>query len=277
MFSFTVPEFAFICAIVAFVGSLILFPSFRKQFGSMVGGFLQVFVQNTAKTPEGAKAIYAQRIDEATDQYNEACNTLRDLTGKLKTIQDQFAASQKRAEDYDKRAKAAMSRGDEESATIFARNLQEEMDAMENLSQQYAKMRPAVEEMKNIKEKLENQLAALKRESKDVVSEMQANEQISAAYDSVGKFRSVTGTDKMLNATRDGLQESREKAAGAKVLYQSSRDGKLDKANAKTADYKVNDYLESLKKGTAKPITYDIKDVNAFTKSSGLNQAQSKK
>lgn len=86
--------------------------------------------------------------------------------------------------------------------------------------------------MKNIKEKLENQLAALKRESKDVVSEMQANEQISAAYDSVGKFRSATGTDKMLNATRDGLQESREKAAGAKVLYQSSRDGKLDKANA---------------------------------------------
>lgn len=169
-----------------------------------------------------------------------------------------------------------MSRGDEESATIFARNLQEEMDAMENLSQQYAKMRPAVEEMKNIKEKLENQLAALKRESKDVVSEMQANEQISAAYDSVGKFRSATGTDKMLNATRDGLQESREKAAGAKVLYQSSRDGKLDKANAKTADYKVNDYLESLKKGTAKPITYDIKDINAFTKSSGLN-TQSKK
>lgn len=150
------------------------------------------------------------------------------------------------------------------------------MDAMENLSQQYAKMRPAVDEMKNIKEKLENQLAALKRESKDVVSEMQANEQISAAYDSVGKFRSVTGTDKMLNATRDGLQESREKAAGAKILYQSSRDGKLDKANAKTADYKVNDYLESLKKGTAKPITYDIKDINAFTKSSGLN-TQSKK
>ncbi len=276
MFSFTVPEFIFVCVVGAFGVSLILFPSFRKQLGSLVGGFLQLFVQDTAKTPEGAKAIYAQKIDEATDQYNEACDTLRNLTGKLKTIQDQFAASQKRAEDYDKRAKAAMARGDEESATIFARNLQEEMDAMENLSQQYAKMRPAVEEMKNIKEKLENQLAALKRESKDVVSEMQANEQISAAYDSVGKFRSATGTDKMLNATRDGLQESREKAAGAKVLYQSSRDGKLDKANAKTADYKVNDYLESLKKGTAKPITYDIKDINAFTKSSGLN-TQSKK
>lgn len=276
MFHLTIPEFVVICISGVFVISLILFPSFRKQLKSLIGGFLQVFVTDTAKTPEGAKAIYAQKIDEATDQYNEACDTLENLTGKLKTIQDQFASAQKRAEDYDKRAKAAMSRGDEESATIFARNLQEEMDAMENLSQQYAKMRPAVEEMKNIKEKLEDQLAALKRESKDVVSEMQANEQISAAYSSVDKFRATTGTDKMLNATRDGLQESREKAAGAKVLYQTSRDGKLDKANAKTADYKVNDYLESLKKGTSKPITYDIKDINAFTKSSGLNP-QSKK
>lgn len=113
---------------------------------------------------------------------------------------------------------------------------------------------------------MENQLAALKRESKDVVSEMQANEQISAAYDSVGKFRSATGTDKMLNATRDGLQESREKAAGAKVLYQSSRDGKLDKANAKTADYKINVYLESLKKWELRNHTYDIKDYQCLHK-----------
>lgn len=276
MFSFTIGEFVFICAAVAFGGSLILFPSFRQQLKSLAGGFLQIFVQDTAKTPEGAKAIYAQKIDEATDQYTQACNTLRDLTGKLKTIQDQFAACQERATDYDKRAKAAMSRGDEESARTFARNLQEEMDAMENLSQQYTKMRPAVEEMKNIKEKLENQLAALKRESKDVVSEMRANEQISAAYSSVDKFRATTGTDKMLNATRDGLQESREKAAGAKILYQTSRDGKLDKAAAKTADYKVDDYLDSLRKGTSKPVTYNITDINAFTKSSGLN-TQSKK
>ena len=265
MFSFTISEFTFICVGVVFVGSLILFPSFRQQLKALAGGFLQNFVQDTAKTPEGAKAIYAQKIDEATDKYNEACDTLQSLTGKLKTIKDQYAASQKRAEDFDKRARAAMSRNDEESATIFARSLQEEQDAMENLAQQYQKMQPAVEEMKTIKEKLEDELAALKRESKDVVSELQANQQISEAYSTVDKFRANTGTDKMLNATREGLQDSREKAAGAKVLYQSSREGKLDKANSKTADYKVNDYLDSLRKGASKP------------KSSGLNQTQSKK
>ena len=277
MFSFTVPEFAFLCACVAFVGSLILFPSFRKQLGSLVGGFLQVFVQDTAKTPEGAKAIYAQKIDEMTTKYTDACNTLRDLTGKLKTIQDKYAACQKKAKEYDERAKAAMSRGDEESATTYARMLQEELDEAENLSEQFQKIKPAAEEVKTIKEKLENQLAALKRESKDVVSELKANEQVADVYSNLDRLRASTGTDKMLNATRDGLQESREKAAGAKVLYQTSRDGKQDKADARTADYRVSSYLDGLKKSNPNVATYNIPDLNAFTKSSGLNQTQSKK
>ncbi|MEF2730940.1 MAG: hypothetical protein U0O35_11225 [Faecalibacterium sp.] len=169
-----------------------------------------------------------------------------------------------------------MSRGDEESATTYARLLQEELDKAENLSAQFQKMKPAAEEVKAIKEKLENQLAALKRESKDVVAELKANEQVADVYSNLDRLRASTGTDKMLNATRDGLQESREKAAGAKVLYQTSREGKLDKADANTADYKVSSYLDSLKKSNPNVTTYSIPDLNALTKSSGLN-TQSKK
>ena len=89
----------------------------------------------------------------------------------------------------------------------------------------------SAEDLAAIKEKLENQLAALKRESKDVVAELKANEQVADVYSNLDRLRASTGTDKMLNATRDGLQESREKAAGAKVLYQTSREGKLDRAD----------------------------------------------
>lgn len=154
--------------------------------------------------------------------------------------------------------------------------LQEELDKAENLSAQFQKMKPAAEEVKAIKEKLENQLAALKRESKDVVAELKANEQVADVYSNLDRLRASTGTDKMLNATRDGLQESREKAAGAKVLYQTSREGKLDKADANTADYKVSSYLDSLKRSNPNVTTYSIPDLNTLTKSSGLN-TQSKK
>lgn len=108
------------------------------------------------------------------------------------------------------------------------------------------------------------------------VAELKANEQVADVYSNLDRLRASTGTDKMLNATRDGLQESREKAAGAKVLYQTSREGKLDKADANTADYKVSSYLDSLKKSNPNVTTYSIPDLNTLTKSSGLN-TQSKK
>ena len=41
MFSFTIAEFTFLCAGFAFVGSLILFPSFRQQLKALAGGFFQ--------------------------------------------------------------------------------------------------------------------------------------------------------------------------------------------------------------------------------------------
>ena len=154
MFSFTIPEFTLICVGGVFVIILILFPSFRQQLKALAGGFLQIFVQDTAKTPDGARAIYAQKIDELTEKYTDACDTLRNLTGKLKTIQDNYAVCQKQAKGYDERAKAAMSRGDEESARTYARLLQEELDKAENLSDQFQKMKPAAEEVKAIKEKL---------------------------------------------------------------------------------------------------------------------------
>ena len=213
---FTIPEFTLICVGGVFVIILILFPSFRQQLKALAGGFLQIFVQDTAKTPDGARAIYAQKIDELTEKYTDACDTLRNLTGKLKTIQDNYAVCQKQAKGYDERAKAAMSRGDEESARTYARLLQEELDKAENLSDQFQKMKPAAEEVKAIKEKLENQLAALKRESKDVVAELKANEQVADVYSNLDRLRASTGTDKMLNATRDGLQESREKSSRCK-------------------------------------------------------------
>ena len=80
----------------------------------------------------------------------------------------------------------------------------------------------------------------------------------------------------MLRKTREGLQDSRERAAGAKLVYSTTRKGREEKANEATSGYAVDSYLDSLRKGSSKPITYDIKDPNAFSKSSGLN-TQSKK
>ena len=78
--------------IVVFVLLLILFPEFRK----LVMGWTRIFIKDMATTPEGAAAIYAEKINEAQDKYNKADNALRMASGKLATEQDKLKLLEKK-------------------------------------------------------------------------------------------------------------------------------------------------------------------------------------
>ena len=52
------------CCIALAIAAIIIFPSFRQKLKSLVSGFLNVLVEDVAKTPEGAKAVYSQAIEE---------------------------------------------------------------------------------------------------------------------------------------------------------------------------------------------------------------------
>ena len=49
----------------------------------LVKGFGNLFIEDVARTPQGAKAIYIQAIEEAQKAYGQASDTLNLLAGKL--------------------------------------------------------------------------------------------------------------------------------------------------------------------------------------------------
>lgn len=69
--------------VVLLVLILIMFPEARALFK----GFGRLFVKDMAQTPEGADAIYGEKIDQAQDSYNRADNALRLASGKLQNAQ----------------------------------------------------------------------------------------------------------------------------------------------------------------------------------------------
>ena len=174
------------------------------------------------------------------------------------------------------KTKAALSKNDMESARTFGQlKLAEDVD-VENAQREIKRLTPMVADAQQAVRLQEETLSNLKLESKRVVAELETNQRIADAYTKMSDMKISSGSEKMLNATREGLQDSRERAAGAKLVYSTTRKGREEKANEATSGYAVDSYLDSLRKGASKPITYDIKDPNAFSKSSGLN-TQSKK
>ena len=55
----------------------IMFPEARTLFS----GITRVFIKDMASTPEGAAAIYSEKIDQAQDRYNKADNAYRIAAG----------------------------------------------------------------------------------------------------------------------------------------------------------------------------------------------------
>ena len=71
-----------------FVLALVLFPEFRKKLLVLVRGALNLFVEDKAKTPEGAEAVFTQAINEVEEQYAKASTTYNKLYGKLQRCQE---------------------------------------------------------------------------------------------------------------------------------------------------------------------------------------------
>ena len=82
----------FIVAVVVIVLILILFPEARK----LLSGFTRLFIKDMATTPEGAEAIYEEKIDQAQESYNKADNAYKIAAGKLSNAQKDLDRKRKR-------------------------------------------------------------------------------------------------------------------------------------------------------------------------------------
>ena len=67
--------------------ALIMFPEVRKKGSVLIRGAANVFVEDRAKTPEGANAIYTQAINEAEEQYRDTKEIYHRLSGRKKRVE----------------------------------------------------------------------------------------------------------------------------------------------------------------------------------------------
>lgn len=73
----------FVVAIILIILIFCLFP----EAGALLKGFTRLFIKDMATTPEGAEAIYGEKIEQAQDAYNKADNAYKVAAGKLSNAQ----------------------------------------------------------------------------------------------------------------------------------------------------------------------------------------------
>lgn len=231
-----------------FVFALILFPEFRDKLLVLVRGGLNVFVEDTAKTPEGAEAVFAQAISEVQEKYSQASSTYNKLYGKLQRLQEDVVKLDIMIKDAEAKCEHLARNGDVENARIYAERRSELMTEKKQKVSAIEKLTPMVEEAKQIHESYGKKLRELQRNKKETVAQMKMNVQMKDLLGDLDELRKDSATDKMLDAVMEGHKDLAEEVSGARAVHDNRASTKIARAEQKAAQAQNDEYLNNLLK-----------------------------
>lgn len=233
-----------IIAIVLFLALLILFPEFRK----LCLGWTRVFIKDMATTPEGAEAIYAEKINEAQDKYNKADNALRVAAGKLNVEENKHKVLLTRLKDVEAKCESLVQANKMEMAQIKAEERAEILADIERSKKLIEAYTIAKKDAEEVHKACGIALRKLKRESKEVVENMRVKAQLNEVYDSMDDLKNTTASDKLLDSIKEKNDSLNASVAGARVIHENRTSTKVQRANEEAKKLQSDDYLSSLKK-----------------------------
>lgn len=233
-----------ILAVVIFVVLLIAFPEFRALFK----GFFRIFVKDIATTPEGAEAIYSEKIDSAQDAYSKADNAYKVAAGKLSNAQRDMESKKARLAKVEAECESFVKNGKLDMAQLKAEEREEICADIKRYTELIKAYETATNTAKEAQQMCEKNLRRLQKESRDVVENMKVKQQLKEVYDDMDELKNVTATDKLLDSVREKNSDLNAIVEGSKVVHESRISTKLQKAEAEAKKLQSNDYLDALKK-----------------------------
>lgn len=233
-----------ILVIAVIILIFILFPEARTLFS----GITRLFIKDMATTPEGAEAIYGEKIEQAQDAYNKADNAYKVAAGKLSNAQKDMKNLKAKLEKVESECESLVKANKIELAQLKADEREEIMADIKRYLELVKAYEDAANTAKEAQEMCEKNLRKLKRESKEVVENMKVKKQLQEVYDDMDELKNVTATDKLLDSVRDKNKDLDAIVEGSKVVHNNKMSTKLAKAEVEAKKNSSNDYLDSLKK-----------------------------
>lgn len=222
----------------------ILFPEARK----LLKGFIRLFIKDMASTPEGAEAIYSEKINEAQESYNKADDAYKKAAGKLSNARKNLNILKIKIKECEEKCEKLVQKGDLESAHLKAEEREEILADIERCTTLIKAYEDAELTAHEAYDLCQNRLKNLQKEKREIVENMKVKAQLKDIYDDTDDLKAATTTDKLLESVREKNRSLDEIVEGSKVVHNNKASTKIRRADEKAKKLQSNDYLESLKK-----------------------------
>lgn len=214
----------------------------------LLRGFVGLFVEDLAKTPEGASAVYNQAIEKAQNDYNTAHNTLQKVAGQLDSSKKSVVSTENKLQKIEEKCEAFAKAGQYDKVELFAQQRNDVIEELELHKRAATELEPIFEEAKRISNHLEQKLTKLKKDKVRVINDLTLNKQLKSMYDDMDELKNITNVDKLLDSVKEGVKDSREKAVGAKVVHNNKLSTKISNADEDAKKLMSDNYVEELKR-----------------------------
>lgn len=212
----------------------------------LVGGFLNIFVEDIAKTPEGAKAVFQQAIEEVQERYNKAGDTLNRFVGEQSSVQKNLNKLYGELKDVESKCESLVRSGNMADAAIFSTRREEILFEISQKEGYLREIEPMVKEAQTVYEAYDKKLRELKKQSRMTVEEMKLRGNMKDLLGDLDELRRDSATDKLLGSVRDGAEDLRKEVDGAIVVHASRTTTKMSMAEKNAAKAQSDAYLQSL-------------------------------
>lgn len=236
-----------LATVLLFVIALILFPEFRKSLKVLCSGFLNLFVQDIAKTPEGATAVYNEAIEEERELYRKACKALEKVSGQLDAAKNTLANLENKLKEIENYCERLVAAGRENDAMIYAEKREEILTDIESTKVIIAEYEPMVAEAQTLVRQRERNLRKLKKDQKDKVNQMKLDMQTKQMHEDMDDLRNDRASHKLLDVVDERAKDLRKEATGARMVHQSKTSTKIANIEKSMAQEKSSEYIASLR------------------------------
>lgn len=231
-----------------FVVALVLFPEVRQKLTVLLRGGMNLFVEDRAKTPEGAKAIFTQAISEAEEKYQTAKETYNRLYGKKQRLQAEVIKLNEEIKNAESRVEAFARRGDRENAKLYADRVMQLRASVKSKEQAIATLTPSVEKAKQAYDACAKRVTSLRNQKQDVVAQMETNRMTKELMDDLDEVYKGSATDKMVDAVLEGAGVLMEESSGAVASYEAKTSTKIARAEQLAEEAESAAYLDEIMK-----------------------------
>lgn len=238
-----------VCAVLALILiAVLLFPEVRQKFCVLFRGTLNLFVEDRAKTPEGAKAIFTQAISEAEEKYQTAKETYNRLFGRLNRLKAEMKKLQEDIKFAESRVEYFARSGDRDNAKLYAERVTQLRGSLKSKEQAIETLAPSVEKAKEVYDACSKRVISLRNQKQDVVAQMETNRMTKELMDDLDEVYKGSATDKMVDAVLEGAGVLMEESSGAVASYEAKTSTKIARAEQRAEDAESEAYLDEIMK-----------------------------